>query len=189
MKDRLIVKVGGSLFDWPELPDRLRAWLSAQRPAQVLLVPGGGRTADVVRDLDRTFHLGEEAAHWLALRSLTLNAHFLTELLGVPVVASWQNEEVAILDAHAFCLADEGHLSCLPHSWQVTSDSVAARVAQVFGATRLVLMKSVDIPGEVEWARTAEEGLVDAYFSRAAQEIMVTTVNLRTWANDAGAFV
>lgn len=49
----VVVKVGGSLFDLPDLGPRLRAWLKTLRTADVLLVPGGGPTADVVRSLDR----------------------------------------------------------------------------------------------------------------------------------------
>jgi aspartokinase-like uncharacterized kinase len=65
----VVVKVGGSLFDLPDLGPRLEVWLGARR--SVVLVPGGGPTTDVVRALDRTHRLGEEAAHWLALRSIS----------------------------------------------------------------------------------------------------------------------
>ena len=174
-----VVKVGGSLFDWPELPERLRAWLAAQESASMLLVPGGGPAADVIRAYDRTFHLGDEAAHWLALRSLTLNAHLLSGWLGLPVVTNWDANKSAILDAHGFCLEDESRTGCLPHSWQVTSDSIAARVAHVFAATRLVLLKSVNISKDAEWTGAAQQGFVDAYFPHLAQQITVTAVNLR----------
>ena len=46
----------------------------------------------------------------------------------------------------------------LPHTWQVTSDSIAAWVAGALGATRLLLVKPPD-------ARGAD--LVDAYFQRS----------------------
>ena len=44
-----VVTVGGSLYDWPALPDRLRAFLDGVDTHHVLLVPGGGATAEVVR--------------------------------------------------------------------------------------------------------------------------------------------
>jgi hypothetical protein len=77
----IVVKVGGSLFDLPDLGSRLQSWLDRLPTRQVLLVPGGGPTADVVRELDRRHGLGDERAHWLALRALMLNAYFLAELL------------------------------------------------------------------------------------------------------------
>ena len=73
----VVVKVGGSLYDLPDLGSRLRAWLTEQCAGDdVVLVPGGGGTADVIRHFDRVHGLGEETSHWLALRALTLNAQF-----------------------------------------------------------------------------------------------------------------
>src|SRR5271166_3401866 len=72
----IVVKVGGSLFSMPDLAQRLRRWL-AQAGPRILLVPGGGAAADVVREFDKCHSLGEEASHWLALWSLRLNAELL----------------------------------------------------------------------------------------------------------------
>ena len=182
--NRLVVKVGGSLFDWPELPARLTDWLAQQQPSRILLVPGGGAAADVIRAADSTFGLGDEAAHWLALQAMTLNAHLLAQLLHAPVVTCLQDDELAILDAYAFCQADQGRAGCLPHSWAVTSDSVAARVAQVFGA-RLILLKSIDIPREVSWQAAVNNGYVDGHFSQVAEGLNVAAVNLRMWKSSA----
>ena len=76
-----VVKVGGSLYDLPDLGPRLQRWLNHVPANDVLIVPGGGPAADVIRDLDRIHHLGEENAHWLALEALRLNAHFIARLL------------------------------------------------------------------------------------------------------------
>ena len=53
-----VIKVGGSLFDRPDLGPRLRRWLDANAPWETILVPGGGRLVDVIRDLDRIHGLG-----------------------------------------------------------------------------------------------------------------------------------
>ena len=178
--ERLVVKVGGSLFDWPELPARLSAWLAEQRSVHVLLVPGGGAAADVIRAAHSTFSIGDEAAHWLALRGMTINAHLLAQLLHAPVVAHWRDDRLAILDAYAFCEADEERPGHLPHSWQVTSDSVAARAAHVFEA-RLILLKSIDIPTGMSWEAAVDKGYVDGHFPRVASGLHVKATNLRTW--------
>ena len=122
-----VVKVGGSLFDLPDLGKRLCRFLTELDTPRILLVPGGGPTADAIRQLDRTHDLGEEKSHWLALRSLTLNAHFLAELLPNGVIAdgweacppAWQAGKMPILDAYSFARADEGKSGCLPHGWCV----------------------------------------------------------------------
>jgi aspartokinase-like uncharacterized kinase len=188
----VVVKVGGSLFDWPDLRLRLAEWLAWQFPARLLLVPGGGATADVVRAFDRQHGLGEETAHWLALRALTLNAFFLAELLpraGLHVVrrlddcpALWDQGRVPVIDAHAFGLADEEQPGCLPHSWSVTSDALAARVALVAGASQLVLLKSVTIPPGLSWDEASRQGFVDDFFPRVAARLAdVSALNLREW--------
>jgi aspartokinase-like uncharacterized kinase len=171
----VIIKVGGSLFDLPDLGPRLRDWLAGQSIGDVLLVPGGGPAADVVRQYDRLHGLGEERAHWLALSALTLNARFIATLLPRGVVvpdtraldAEWRQGKIPVLDAHTFALADEGRPGCLPHCWSVTSDSLAARVAQVTGAGELVLLKSVSLPAGIDWTEAGKRGLVDAYFAKA----------------------
>jgi 5-(aminomethyl)-3-furanmethanol phosphate kinase len=181
-----VVKVGGSLLALPELGPRLRKWLTGLAPSQVLIVPGGGPAADVVRDLDRRHCLGEEKAHWLALRAMSLNARVLAAL--VPdsrLVASVgeQFDGLQILDAYAFCLADErAHPDeALPHAWAVTSDCVAARAAVAARARELILLKSVTIPKGLAWDEAAREGYVDAVFPDVIRNtaLGVRAVNFR----------
>jgi aspartokinase-like uncharacterized kinase len=186
MAGLLVVKVGGSLYDLPDLGARLRSRLGKESFARLILVPGGGRTADVVRDLDARQGLGEVSAHWLALRALTFNAHFLAHLLPeVPLLADpalCPPNSVALLDAHAFAQADEGRPGCLPHCWSVTSDSLAARVAVVAQASELVLLKSMSIPPDLPWEEVGRRGLVDPMFAdvlRQAPRLRTRAVNLR----------
>jgi aspartokinase-like uncharacterized kinase len=200
----LVAKVGGSLLDLLDLGPRLERWLATGGPARpgvpgipagrdVLLVPGGGATADVVRRLDACHGLGPERAHWLALGAMALNAHFLAAL-----VSSWDRQPCLsapkrtgrlpvprVLDALAFARADEGRPGCLPHSWEVTSDAIAARVAVVAGAGELVLLKSVDVPEGIDWEEAGRRGLVDPAFAgvvrQAGPGLCVRAVNLRAW--------
>lgn len=192
-----VVKVGGSLYDLPDLAQRLHNYLKPLADTgPVLLVPGGGRTADVIRWLDPLHGLGEERAHWLALRSLTLNAHFLASILPSGCVvstlseclAAWQGQQQPILDPHAFALGDEGQPGCLPHLWAATSDSLAARVAVVFGASTLTLLKSVEAEEGGDWQELARRGVVDALFTQVLAQpnvaqpptLRVRLVNFRT---------
>jgi 5-(aminomethyl)-3-furanmethanol phosphate kinase len=182
-----VVKVGGSLYDLPDLQRRLRGWLMRRQGETVLLVPGGGATADVVRDLDERHGLGEEKAHWLALRALSLNAAFLASLLPDARVVDHPGRAtaaVSVLDPFAFALLDErSHPDrCLPHSWAATSDAVAARAAVAGGAARLILLKSVAVPTGMNWRKAAREGFVDAHFAEVILEapaLVVEAVNFR----------
>ena len=187
-----VVKVGGSLFDLPDLGPRLRAWLDTLGACPVLLVPGGGAAADVVRDLDRRHRLGEEASHWLALQALSLTGRFLQALLpGAPLVHDLHRGALAgrravhsILDPLPFAQADEGLPGCLPHCWDVTSDAVAARAAVVAGAGKLVLLKSATIAADLGWEEAGRRGFVDRMLAevlRRAPSLRASAVNFRAW--------
>jgi aspartokinase-like uncharacterized kinase len=187
----VVVKVGGSLFDLPDLRSRLRGWLGHLDAPRVLLVPGGGASADVVRAFDSLHALGEEASHWLALRALTVNAHFLQTLLPGAVIVEGLEDRLAegvpsILDPYPFIRADEGRVGCLPHRWEVTSDAIAARAAVVARACRLVLLKSVPLADGLDWEEAGRRGLVDGWFAhvlaQAQEALAVCAVNLRTWS-------
>ena len=188
----VVVKVGGSLYDLPDLATRLRRFLDTLPVSEVLLVPGGGPAADVIRALDERHQLGEEKAHWLALRALTLNAYFLAELLpGGRVVQALEEsttspERPAILDPFAFARWDEAAHpdACLPHCWDATSDSLAARVAVVAEASRLCLLKSTPPRhSNLEWLEP-EHGYVDRLFKAVVagsrRRLMVEAVDLRS---------
>jgi aspartokinase-like uncharacterized kinase len=79
-------------------------------------------------------------------------------------------------------LEDEARAGRLPQTWAVTSDAIAARVAEQLGATRLVLLKSVPVPADVDWRAAARLGLVDATFPQVVERagLQATAVNLRS---------
>jgi aspartokinase-like uncharacterized kinase len=180
----VVVKVGGSLFDLPDLAERLQRWL-APLPA-TLLVPGGGALASAIRQLDRVHHLGEEASHWLALQAMTVNAQFLARLLpGASIVSALGeiSHGCQILEPYTFFRQDEEHADHLPHLWQVTSDSLAVRAAALVGAEELVLLKSVAWEVDRPWDEAVRARIVDAYFPEALRCLLrplaVRIINLR----------
>jgi hypothetical protein len=77
---------------------------------------------------------------------------------------------VPIVDSLRFARADEPRPGHLPHRWEVTSDSLAARVAVVAQARQLVLLKSVTIPETMSWADAAGCGYVDPFFAEACRQ-------------------
>src|SRR5438270_13226868 len=77
----IVYKIGGSLFDLPELPNVIRHVLAQRAETSALLVAGGGRAADLVREWDRVHDLGDESAHALALEAMDLGASLLAHFL------------------------------------------------------------------------------------------------------------
>jgi aspartokinase-like uncharacterized kinase len=186
-----VVKLGGSLLDLPDLRDRLRLWLDLQTPAATVLVAGGGKLADAIRAADRVHGLSAEAAHWLCIRAMSVNAHLLQELLPdavfaphtVSILRACRQRGLAILDPWPFVHAEERWLSRtpLPCTWDVTSDSIAARLAVLLSARELVLLKSALPDAGTDLIAAACSGYVDAFFPQAAAELsVVRCVDLRT---------
>ena len=68
-----------------------------------------------------------------------------------------------------------------------TSDSIAARLAEVLGADEVVLLKSQDPPSQASLAELAASGYVDAWFPEAAAGLSVRLVNLRSEENEENA--
>jgi aspartokinase-like uncharacterized kinase len=178
----VVVKIGGSLFECADLGPRLKAFLS-RLAAPILVVPGGGAAANAIRDLDRIHRLGDEASHWLALRACAVNGHLLATLLdGVPVGIGASVTKTAVIDLFAFAIDDERRPDHWPHRWDVTSDSMALRVAQVTGASELILLKSTDIDDDGDWSKAAANGLVDPFFPSAVSRtpnVAVRALNFR----------
>jgi aspartokinase-like uncharacterized kinase len=175
-----VVKVGGSLLARGDLGKRLNAWLAKQPAAVHVLIAGGGELTDVVRGWDKRHGLGEEQCHWLCIHSLSITSSVLAALIGDSApVGNWSQLQHRIARAHdelrpielVFDLQDflANHepqlLQPVPHHWDVTTDSLAARLAEVLEADELVLLKSVPRSDpSLTVTELAIAGYVDSYF-------------------------
>jgi len=187
-----VVKFGGSLLDPSGLPDlieRFEHWRHRELQGPTLLVVGGGVSADVVRDFDAAFHLGEERSHWLALRAMQFNAHLFAAVIPNTAIADgleaceriWRSGQLAIADALPWLERDEARGIAVPHRWSFTSDSVAAHLATQLNASRLTLLKSTLPPPETTRQMATEIGIVDASFAEASASLpQIEMVNLRS---------
>lgn len=144
-----VVKVGGSLAEEPELLIGLCAKLSrlAEKYGFVV-VPGGGRFADVVRDSDERFNLSSSISHRMAilgmdqlgmlLAQITPNSCATYSLVDAKQLS--ETEAVPIFLPSRLLFREDP----LKNSWDVTSDSIAAYVAGRLQAAKLVLVTDVD---------------------------------------------
>jgi 5-(aminomethyl)-3-furanmethanol phosphate kinase len=136
-----VVKVGGGLGH-----DALRPLCNTLGELgerhRLLVVPGGAGFADAVREADRRFGLRAAAAHRMAILGMEQFGWLLSEL----IPAAERCADLARVGAGrtTVLLPAALPLDSLPVSWEVTSDSIAAWVADRAGAGRLVLMKAVD---------------------------------------------
>jgi|SRR5262245_6821836 len=164
----IVVKVGGGLLAHAHHFDAVLETIgAAARDRRLLVVPGGGPFADIVRDVDRRLPLSATAAHWMAVLAMDQYAHVIAERLpNGRLVADRQAIETALDARRVPVLAPfrwMREVDLLPHTWDVTSDSVAAWISGEVGARKLVLVKP---PGARADGRS-NGALVDGYFSRA----------------------
>ncbi len=208
----VVVKLGGSLLrreDWPGL---LRRWLTSRPPSRCLIICGGGERVDQLRLRDQALSLGDAACHWMAIAEMSRNTaeaaakfpyskvcaclHQVEQafqviessaagdprrgLAGMPGGAS----RVVFFDCQPFLQQETPWrgLSPLPQSWDVSSDSIAARIALRWQSAPLVLLKSAspDVAAgrQLCLRLLARQGYVDAYFPEAAAGLAGAMVNL-----------
>ena len=189
-----IVKIGGSLLDYEDLPKAWENWLARQPGLPTVIVVGGGSLVDQVRSWNERYPLEEETAHWMCVRAMAITASLLHQrLTGTSLVHEWVDlkQQLAeespfaprIFSVESFLRSVEPGLTGapLPCSWDVTSDSIAARIAEVLAARELVLCKSISQDAGASWHEQAKAGHVDAHFPVIAEEIAtIRWLNLRT---------
>jgi 5-(aminomethyl)-3-furanmethanol phosphate kinase len=152
-----VVKLGGAV---------LGSRIAVPRYGQTLIVPGGGPFADTVREIDARFAIGDDAAHWAAILAMDQYAHALASLVRPSRIVTGPDDlnpdDLAILAPYKWLRAADP----LPHSWDVTSDSIAAWVAHAVGAKRLLLVKPIERAPD----------LVDRYFDCVKGDLDVRVI-------------
>ena len=164
-----VVKVGGSLLGSPEL-ERWLGLFAKFSDGNIIIVPGGGVFADAVRDAQKVSKISEACAHKLAVLAMDQFGLLLANMNADLAVAKsemeideriWQHRCIVWLPSQ-MVLADES----IPKSWDVTSDSIAAWLAEKVDAQQLVLVKSDKPEGNALSLRMmSESGIVDKAFS------------------------
>jgi aspartokinase-like uncharacterized kinase len=173
-----ILKIGGGLLAKAGALDLVVEAVTAFRPGrQLVVIPGGGPFADVVRRMFNRIKIGEDAAHWMAVLGMEQYAHALAaRITGAALVDDAAGITRALAAGELPVLAPYRWLretDPLPHTWEITSDSIAAWFAGALGARRVVLIKAVG---------RDERTLVDSYFFRTlpqgVEHLVVTADDL-----------
>ncbi|MFK7819900.1 MAG: hypothetical protein AB8G99_14355, partial [Planctomycetaceae bacterium] len=164
-----VIKVGGSLFDLPDLADRLAILLRQLSGERVVFVSGGGAAADTVRELQPVHQLSDAAAHRIAMESLRVGEQLLFELLPNARFLKTADDCSTVAIARSPELIESAVLNDTlrpREDWSFTSDSIAALIAQIVGAEKLILLKSISAPTREELQSSNK---VDAAFLQYAE--------------------
>ena len=143
-----VLKVGGSLALYPE---KLRALCSKlnefSKKHRLILVPGGGEFADIVRCLDKRFLLSSGVSHRMAILGMDQYGLLLSDLIPNSVTVS-RLSEIKYLEPNRLPVFLPSDLMLredpLENSWNVSSDSIALYIAGQMKAANVLLLTDVD---------------------------------------------
>jgi aspartokinase-like uncharacterized kinase len=164
-----VVKIGGSLLGSSELERWLKIFVKFS-DGNIIIVPGGGVFANAVRESQKLSKISDACAHRLAVLAMDQFGLLLANMNPLLATAAseleiaertWQHRAIVWLPSK-MVLADES----IPQSWDVTSDSLAAWLAQKLDAQHLILLKSEKPDGtKLNLKVMTKDGLVDEAFS------------------------
>ena len=183
-----VLKIGGSLSRGLGLPALCGEIGLLSKRHSLVVVPGGGDFAEQVRAADRRFSLEPTAAHRMAVLAMDQYAYVLNQLIPNCCLTADLNDacefaasgKTAILLPAAIIAKEDP----LPHSWLVSSDSIAAWLSARVGCRLLILLKDVDglldsnglIEGLTVQELAGRAGGVDEYLSN-----VLSQTRLETW--------
>ncbi|VVB85598.1 5-(aminomethyl)-3-furanmethanol phosphate kinase [uncultured archaeon] len=132
----IVVKIGGSLiYRAKEVVKEVIDYSNASGD-KILIVPGGSIFADTVRRVNAS----QEASHWMAVLAMEQYGYYLGDGTEVKLIDCLKVEDgVSILLPYTLMKKKDE----LPHTWDVTSDTIAAWVAHQLKA-RLIKVTDVD---------------------------------------------
>ena len=163
-----IVKLGGSHASGPHIRD----WLAAivAEAGAIVIVPGGGPFADVVRTSQASMGYDDRAAHAMALMAMaqfgcalrSLNPALRLAASRSAILRALKDGKVPVWSPEAMARS-----AALPETWDLTSDSLAAWLAGALGAGSLVLIKHGRFEGAaIDAHDLVARGIVDPLFPR-----------------------
>jgi len=143
-----VIKVGGSLAEYPSaLRTLCQALSSIAHSHRIMIVPGGGKFADTVRELYSIFSLDDTLAHRMAILAMDqygLLLHGITPnsatTYSIGEAKKMAKTVLPIFLPSKFMFSRNP----LESSWDVTSDSIAAYIAGKIHAEKLILAKDID---------------------------------------------
>jgi hypothetical protein len=145
MRLEAVIKIGGSLAKTSSLNGLCKFLEKLSKTHKYLIVPGGSEFSDVVEKFDKKFHLSNQLSHKMAILAMDQYGLLLSNLMNgflldeIKVPEHYPKKPVIFLASNYMFTEDP-----LPNSWDVTSDSIAAHVAQKLKATMFILVKDVD---------------------------------------------
>ncbi len=181
----IIIKVGGSLQKGKHFADTCRQLGILGERYRIIIIPGGGLFADMVRDCDRDFNLDQDTSHWMAILAMNQFGYLISSLIPGSICTENIDEAKEYSGAYRPAILLPYRLikdkDPLLHSWDVTSDSIVAWIAGYMDAKKLLLIKSRNLPSDsytyrdfknpVDKEQLENTDIVDPMFCRIMKDL------------------
>lgn len=163
----LVLKIGGSLSGSGRLAEALVRAAASPRP--VVVVPGGGPFAEAVRKAQEKEGFSDAVAHRMAILAMHQMAEIMMDLQPklrpaetlTTVHKGLRSGHAMLWLPYRLATAD----TSLPQDWSITSDGLAARLAERLGRCPVALLKSCRVPDGASPRELAKAGIVDPVFA------------------------
>ncbi len=133
----ILIKLGGSLINTARtIVKDLIEYINSTSET-IIIIPGGSIFADTVRGVNP----GEESAHWMAVLAMEQYGYYLADGTGAALIDSLEIPDTGTYILLPYRILKEKDE--LPHTWDVTSDTIAAWFALQLGA-RFIKVTDVD---------------------------------------------
>lgn len=152
MIDKLILKISGHLIKYPNaLSELVNTILNAQKSNDILivLIPGGSVFSDLVNELQARLKFNDDIAHWMAIKAMEVYGSYISNMFSSIIMEVYDlstinsfNDLTKIPLLMPYRLIK--NMDELPHSWDVTSDSIAIYLAHKLGLHKAIMAKLVD---------------------------------------------
>ena len=144
-----VVKVGGSLAEDPADLRTLCIKLGEiAKKHKIVIVPGGGKFADIVRVFDQQFALSRGISHSMAILGMDQFGLLLSQIIPGSRATYLLDDARQLSESGAVPIFLPSRLMFqedpLEHSWTVTSDSIAAYIASRLHISKVILVTDVD---------------------------------------------
>ena len=178
----IVIKLGGSLAESHTLLHCLNRVEQSYQGRAVVIVPGGGAFAEQVRIAQQHWQFDDYHAHAMALLAMQQMAWLIKGLKNdfvmvqsVTAIKQQREQKIMVWSPELTELNQAG----IPASWELTSDSLAAWLANTLLADELILVKSAVIDKGLSLAQLTEQGVIDKGFcdSVANTRFIIRVIN------------
>ena len=150
MYKTVLFKIGGTVFeDFKNLNSTISQFSQLYEKGviqKIIIIPGGGSFANFIRKIYSELKFTDELAHWMSIISMNYNGIEIGKKF--PEIEVFEDYDKLKDISKIFCiflpyqfLKDNDKL---PHSWDVTSDSITLFLANKLGLSECFLIKDVD---------------------------------------------